>query len=37
MHIDMTYLWAGIRVWTVLVIAALAFNYGAHRNRLEEE
>jgi hypothetical protein len=37
MHININLVWDVIITWSVLVIAALAFNYGAHRNKLREE
>lgn len=37
MHIDINLIWGGILAWFVLVMFALSFNRGAHRNKFEGE
>lgn len=37
MNININLIWSGILAWFVLVMFALSFNAGAHRNKLRGE
>jgi hypothetical protein len=37
MHININLIWIAILAWFVLVMFALSFNAGAHRNRFKGE
>lgn len=37
MHIDINLIWGGLCAWCALVMIALAFVHGAHRNKFEGE